>query len=222
MPCLQKRWQTLSSLGESTPPATSHKLQLHKPTIPVKFAFFDNSPLVGGWTTHLKNMLVKLDHFSKFSGCKFQKSLSCHHYHTFYYQPGIRQRTTFTPNKFTSLHITCQLQAGMLESWLFAKNIRMISLQIYHGCFSCTIGFLWVFFPIPYGFSLCHRVQPSKVVFSVSLVFCLVFFCLAVPRVEKPMRLLQTYSPPTVMSLNVINPEVSSSAGSGHHPLFLG
>ena len=125
------------------------KLQLHKPTIPVKFAFFDNSPLVGGWTTHLKNMLVKLDHFSKFSGWKFQKSLSCHHYHTFYYQPGIRQRTTFTPNKFTSLHITCQLQAGKLESWLFAKNIRMISLQIYHGCFSCTIGFLWVFFPIP-------------------------------------------------------------------------
>ncbi len=34
--------------------------------------------LVGGWTTHLKNMLVTMDHFPKY-GWKFKKYLSCHH-----------------------------------------------------------------------------------------------------------------------------------------------
>ena len=34
--------------------------------------------LVGGWATHLKNMIFKFDHFSIF-GMKINTSLSCHH-----------------------------------------------------------------------------------------------------------------------------------------------
>ena len=39
--------------------------------------------LGGGWTTHLKDMIVKLD--PQFSGRKFQKHLSCHHLGSYFY-----------------------------------------------------------------------------------------------------------------------------------------
>ena len=35
--------------------------------------------LIGGWTTPLKNMLVKFGSFPQFSGWKFRNYLSCHH-----------------------------------------------------------------------------------------------------------------------------------------------
>ncbi len=38
----------------------------------------DRNNLVGGWTTPLKNMLVKMDHFPNFRG-ENKKYLSCHH-----------------------------------------------------------------------------------------------------------------------------------------------
>ena len=37
------------------------------------------SELVGGWTTHLKNMLVKLEIFPEVRGGNSKKYLSCHH-----------------------------------------------------------------------------------------------------------------------------------------------
>ena len=45
-----------------------------------RWCFFWSSGLVGGWTTHLKNMRKsKWVHLPQFSGWKFQKYLSCHH-----------------------------------------------------------------------------------------------------------------------------------------------
>ena len=49
--------------------------------IPIKgwwYHYEDGDLLVGGRTTHLKNMLVKLEIFPQTSGWKFPKYLSCH------------------------------------------------------------------------------------------------------------------------------------------------
>ncbi len=58
-----------------------------------------NHFLVGGFSpTHLKNMLVKLDHFPKPSGWKFQKYLSCHHPVFLWITIGIK-KLRFTPGR---------------------------------------------------------------------------------------------------------------------------
>ena len=62
------------------PSATKWRVKNYS-LIPIKgwwYHYENGDLLVGGWTTHSKNMLVKLEIFPQTSGWKFPKYLSCH------------------------------------------------------------------------------------------------------------------------------------------------